>query len=144
MHRFFEKSFTGGSWQRNAIAGMSVDVNDQVVGLGLSKHADDAACNLTFFTKHQEQWGVKSLPLVDLTPKGRVAKGVIGLQFAKNSPGDVQGLSLDKGDITWLDLKGNLVKHNINAKKTSPRYAKPELLDIQILTWRVTNFYRPL
>ena len=143
VHRFFEKSFTGGSWQRGVVAGMNVDVNDGIVGLEISRHSDDAAHNITFFTKHQDQWGIKSLPLIDLVPKGRVAKGVIGLQFAKNAPGDVQGLSLSKGDLTWLDLKGNLIKHSVNVKK-APRYAKPELLDIQILTWRVTNFYRPL
>lgn len=134
VHRFFDKSFkemesAGGK----GINGITLTGDDEVVSFDISKHAEDDKTRVVLFTSHDDgTYGMKSMPLTEFKPKGRISQGIVGVDFAKKQKGNVFGLVLATDDFFAADKKGNVSIYKFVNLPEHNRYNKPEAINNEV------------
>ena len=133
IHRFFEKSFKDTSVGGKGLPSISLDENNEVVDFTITNQNEDNNSKFILFTKHDEEFGIKAMNLEEFKPKGRISKGIKGVDFSKKNPGELYKIVIAKDDFFIVDNKGLLINYKLDKLEISNRYGKPEIISNNIL-----------
>jgi DNA gyrase/topoisomerase IV subunit A len=127
VHRFFEKSFKDTSAGGKGINGITLMDDNEVIDFNITNQNEDDNHKVVLFTKHDDgTFGMKSMPLGEFKPKGRIAQGIKGIEFIKKNMGYVTGMVICKDDFFTLSAKGNVTVHKFVSLPDHNRYNKSE------------------
>lgn len=139
VHRFFERSFKGTAPKGIGLNAIILKDDDEVVDFDITDQKDDALGKVILYTKHEDgSFGMKTLELNDLRPKGRMSQGASCIKFYKKSPGFVCGSNVSSKDFFILDSKSTVHTFNYSTLPKYNRYNKPDPIDFDI---NITNFF---
>lgn len=139
VHRFFERSFKGTAPKGIGLNAIILKDDDEVVDFDITDQKDDASGKVILYTKHEDgSFGMKTLELNDLRPKGRMSQGASCIKFYKKSPGFVCGSNVSSKDFFILDSKSTVHAFNYSTLPKYNRYNKPDPIDFDI---NITNFF---
>jgi DNA gyrase subunit A len=137
IHRFFEKSFKSTNAGGKGINGIDLRDEDRVVDLEVSKKENDENNKIVLFTIHDDQHGMKSMELTKFKPKGRIAKGKIGVKFGKRKPGKLDKVLIVNDDFTVLGKKGAINEYKFNKLSNENEYKQPDMIDHKVITHKL-------
>lgn len=130
VHRFFEKSFKETSAGGKGINGISLIDDNEVIDFDITNQTIDDDNRVILFTKHDDgTFGIKSMPLNEFKPKGRIAQGIKGIEFSKKSNGVVYGMVIAKDDFFVINNKGNVINIKLISLPLYNRYNKPDQMN---------------
>jgi DNA gyrase subunit A len=139
IHRFYFKSFKDTSAGSRGLPGISLGENDEVVSFDITdQNQDDNQKIITFVKFNDGTYGMKSMKLSEFKPKGRIAQGVRGVDFAKKQPGVVCDMVTCSNDFFTVDSKGNVTIYQFVKLPDYNRYNKPELIQNEV---NVSKFF---
>jgi len=127
VHRFFEKSFKETSAGGKGINGISLMDDNEVIDFDISNQDDDDRTKIILFTQHVDgSYGMKSMPLNEFKPKGRIAQGIKGVEYSKKCNGVVSGMLIATDDFFVLNPKGGVKEYKFVSLPLYNRYNKPD------------------
>lgn len=130
VHRFFEKSFKETSAGGKGINGISLMDDNEVIDFDITDQTMDDNNRIVLFAKHDDgTFGIKSMSLNEFKPKGRIAQGIKGIEYAKKQPGNVYGMIVTKDDFFVTNSKGNVTNIKLASLPLYNRYNKPDQIN---------------
>jgi DNA gyrase subunit A len=130
VHRFFEKSFKETSAGGKGINGISLMDDNEVIDFDITDQTIDDDNRIILFVKHDDgTFGIKSMPLNEFKPKGRIAQGIKGIEYTKKQPGNVYGMIITKDDFFVTNSKGNVNNIKLASLPLYNRYNKPDKMN---------------